>query len=115
MGPDRVTFLARLSAERTPQACSWREWKAWADGPQYHPCLAREALGEWLVELTFTGTWSGPKGKRPKFFRVVIVHPGHSGVWGKFQTYQEAHSGLHRALEECWRRAHGDLSAIDEG
>ncbi|MBO0743205.1 MAG: hypothetical protein J2P51_17505, partial [Hyphomicrobiaceae bacterium] len=75
----------------------WQEWKAWAASPQYHPCLEREALGEWRLELTFTGVWSGPRGNRPKFFRVTIVHPGHCGRWGEFQTYPEAHRALQRA------------------
>ena len=105
MEADRVTFLAHLSVARTPKACSWREWKAWDHGPQYNPGLAREPLDDWQVELAFTGIWTGPWWEKPKFFKVVIIHPEHSGFWGEFETYEQARRGMRQALEECRRRA----------
>jgi hypothetical protein len=115
MGADRTIFLAHLSLAWTPQACSWREWKDWVHGPQYNPCLAREPLDDWQVELAFTGIWSGLSWEKPKFFKVVIIHPEHSGFWGEFETYEQARRAMRQALEECWRRAQKDLPVTGNG
>lgn len=97
-----MIFLAHLSVARTPEACSWSQWKNWVYGPQYDPCLAREPLDDWQVELAFTGIWSGSRWERPKFFKVVIIHPEHSGFWGEYETYEQARRGMRQALAACW-------------
>jgi hypothetical protein len=66
-------------------------------------------LDDWQVELVFTGIWSGASWEKPKFFKVVIIHPEHCGLWGEYETCEQARRGMRQALEECWRRAQKDV------
>ena len=101
---------AFLSPSCTVEPCSLETWFEWTDSPQYDPLLAQERLDDHLLALTFTGHWVGLPGERPRFFTVTVTHPRHAEQEWSFETFAEAHEGLRRLLEECYRRAEAELS-----
>jgi hypothetical protein len=98
------------SPRTTPWTCSRKAWQDWIKGPHHKPCLARERLDDYVVELGFTGRWTGPAWETPRFFSVSVTHRLRTREEFRFETYEEAREVSRRVLEECYRRAKKELT-----
>jgi hypothetical protein len=97
------SHYARLSPSNTPAPCSQEDWRTWIDRPYHTPCLARERIDAYAVELDFTGSWTGPAGERPRFFTLSVRHPHASLEEWTFEAYdaaREAFGGVPELVRE---------------
>jgi hypothetical protein len=98
------------SPHPAPLPCSREEWQDWINGPHHKPCLARERLDDYTVDLGFTGRWTGPAWETPRFFSLSVRHPLRTCEDFQFETYEQARAVSRCVLEECHRRAKKEVT-----